>query len=90
MQCLRHTLRCRFAQVRARKLAEAAGFVNELLLKATSLVSTALAAEGAEAEGVQALLTKVCAVLKTWQQPAKGWSVCIIPLKADASWKSSH
>lgn len=51
---------CRFAQVRARKLAEAAAIVNEMLLKATNLVSMALAAEGAEPEDVQALLAKVC------------------------------
>ncbi|WIA21574.1 hypothetical protein OEZ85_000766 [Tetradesmus obliquus] len=36
----------RFAQVRARKLAEAAATVNELLLKASTLVSSALATDG--------------------------------------------
>lgn len=35
-----------FAQVRARKLAEAAATVNELLLKASTLVSSALATDG--------------------------------------------
>eukprot|EP00878_Enallax_costatus_P011998 GHUV01012526.1.p1 GENE.GHUV01012526.1~~GHUV01012526.1.p1 ORF type:complete len:590 (+),score=213.14 GHUV01012526.1:1233-3002(+) len=48
----------RYAQVRARKLAEAAAIVNEMLLKASSLVSAALAADGAEPEEVQALLAK--------------------------------
>ncbi len=49
--------------MRGRKLAEAAATVNELLLKATSLISTALAAEGEGTEDVQALLAKVCGVV---------------------------
>jgi hypothetical protein len=34
---------CRFTQVRARKLAEAAAIVNELLLKARALLTNVLA-----------------------------------------------
>ncbi|WIA42000.1 hypothetical protein OEZ86_009298 [Tetradesmus obliquus] len=48
----------RFAQVRARKLAEAAATVNELLLKASTLVSSALAADGSDPQRVQEVLAQ--------------------------------
>jgi hypothetical protein len=49
----------RFTQVRARKLAEAAAAVNELLLQASGLVNTALAAPGATAAQVTGLVSQV-------------------------------
>lgn len=51
-------LLCSFAQVRARKLAEAAATVNELLLKASTLVSSALATDG-DPQHVQEVLGQV-------------------------------
>lgn len=49
----------RFTQVRARKLAEATAAVNELLLQASGLVNTALAAPGATAPQVTDLVSQV-------------------------------
>jgi hypothetical protein len=45
--------------VRARKLAEAAAIVNELLLKASTLVSSALASDSAQPKDVQEVLAQV-------------------------------
>jgi hypothetical protein len=50
---------CSFTQVRARKLAEAAAIVNELLLKASTLVSSALASDNAQPKDVQEVLAQV-------------------------------
>jgi hypothetical protein len=55
-----HLVSCRFTQVRARKLAEAAAIVNELLLKASTLVSSVLASDSAQPKDVQEVLAQVC------------------------------
>jgi hypothetical protein len=50
---------CRFAQIRARKLAEAAAMVNELLLKASKMVTAAMSDDDASPYAVQQLLSQV-------------------------------
>jgi hypothetical protein len=55
---------CRFTEVRARKLAEAAAIVNELLLKASTLVSSALASDSAQPKDVQEMLAQVRAGMR--------------------------
>lgn len=50
---------CRFAQVRARKLAEAVAAVNELLMQANSMVNTALAAPDVTAAQLTGLISQV-------------------------------
>jgi hypothetical protein len=57
----------RYTQVRARKLAEAAAIVNELLLKASTLVSSALASETAQPKDVLDLLAQVGSVWRLMQ-----------------------
>jgi hypothetical protein len=46
--------------VRARKLAEAAAAVNELLMQANTLVNTALSAPDATATQLNELVSQVC------------------------------
>ena len=56
---LRFAAGCRFTQVRARKLAEAAAAVNELLMQANGLVNQALAAPDATAAQLDELVSQV-------------------------------
>eukprot|EP00775_Hariotina_reticulata_P003802 gene3802-4059_t len=49
----------RFAQMRARKLAEAAAVVNELLLKASKTITAAMSADDASPGAVQQLLSQL-------------------------------